>query len=78
MIVFVIVIGPVNLSLLSRWKRRLWLLWTVPAIAGITVAAVFGYMLVAEGWSRHIRTDIITVKDETTGRATTIGWTAFY
>jgi hypothetical protein len=76
--VFVLVIGPINLMLLSRWKRRLWLLWTVPAISGLTVAAVFGYMVLAEGWSRHQRTQVITVKDENTGRATTIGWTAFY
>src|SRR5205823_12860439 len=72
------VIGPVNISLLSRWKRRIWLLWTVPLLSGFTVLAVFGYMLLSEGWSRHLRIETITVLDESTLRAATVGWTAFY
>lgn len=78
MVVFVILIGPVNLTLLARWKKRLWLLWTVPAISAVTVLLVYGYMLVAEGWSRHQRTELLTIKDERSGRATTIGWTSYY
>ena len=76
------VIARGSLPSVARWQIEPaadgLLLWTVPAISGLTVAAVFGYMLVAEGWSRHQRTQVITVKDEATGRATTIGWTSFY
>jgi hypothetical protein len=78
MIVFTLVIGPVNLFVLSRKKRRLWLLWTVPAISAATCAAVFGYMLVSEGWSGQLRTEGLTVLDETSHRASSIGWTGFY
>lgn len=78
MLLFALVIGPVNLLLLSRWKRRIWMLWTTPAISLATCLAVFGYMLIAEGWEGHLRTESLTILDETTHRASTIGWTAFY
>jgi hypothetical protein len=77
-VVFAIVLGPVNLWLLARWKRRIWMLWTVPLISAVTCAAVFGYMVVAEGWSGHLRTDAITVLDQKTQRASTLGWTGVY
>jgi hypothetical protein len=78
MLLFAIVIGPVNLWLLGRKDRRLWMLWTVPTISGATCLAVFGYMLISEGWNGHLRTEAVTLLDETTHRATTYGWTAFY
>jgi hypothetical protein len=78
MIVFTIAIGPVNVMLLSRRKRRIWLLWTVPSISLATCIAVFGYMLIAEGWRGTWRADTLTVLDHGSHRATTIGWTAFY
>jgi hypothetical protein len=78
MVFFAVLIGPVNLVVLSRMNRRIWLLWTAPAISLVTCAAVFGYMLLAEGWEGHLRTEGLTLLDETSRRATTIGWTAFY
>jgi hypothetical protein len=78
MLLFAVAIGPVNLYLLARTKRRIWMLWTVPAIALATCAAVFGTMLCLEGWHARIRTEGLTLLDESTGRASTIGWTAFY
>jgi hypothetical protein len=78
MLLFAITIGPVNLWLLGRKDRRIWMLWTVPTISGATCLAVFGYMLISEGWNGHLRTEAITLLDETTQRATTYGWTAFY
>jgi hypothetical protein len=78
MLCFGIAIGPVNLWLLTRWKRRIWMLWTVPVISATTCAAVFGFMILVEGWSGHLRTEAITVLDQTNHRAATIGWTAFY
>ena len=78
MVLFCVVMGPVNLTVLSRKKRRIWMLWTVPAISLLTCAAVFGYMIVAEGWTGHVRSMGITLLDEKARRATTIGWTAFY
>jgi hypothetical protein len=78
MVGFVTVIGPLNLMFLTRKKRRIWLLWTVPLISLLTCATVFGYMLVSEGWHAHSRTEVLTVLDENARRATTIGWIAFY
>lgn len=78
MCVFTFVIGPLNLWLLDRGKRRIWMLWTVPLISFVTCLAVFGYMIVSEGWRGQLRTEVVTILDENTHRATTYGWTAFY
>ncbi len=78
MLLFATVIGPVNLIVLSRKKRRIWMLWTTPAISVITCLAVFAYATFAEGWNHRVRTEGLTILDEGARRATTIGWTAFY
>lgn len=78
MCAFAVGIGPANVWLLSRWQRRIWLLWTVPAMSMLTCAAVFGYMVIAEGWQGHARVTGLTVLDETEKRATSIGRTSFY
>jgi hypothetical protein len=78
MLLFTIAIGPVNLWLLARKGRRLWMLWTVPAISLVTCLAVFGFMLLFEGWQGHLRTEGVTILDEKSQRAASIGWTGFY
>ena len=78
MLLFAVAIGPVNLIVLSRKKKRIWMLWTTPVISVITCLAVFTYATLAEGWNRHARTEGLTILDERVHRATTIGWTAFY
>lgn len=78
MFLFTMAIGPINLLILSRLKRRIWLLWTTPLISLATCLAVFGYMLVSEGWEGRLRTETVTLLDETTHRATTLGWTGVY
>lgn len=77
-LVFGVVIGPVNIWVLSRMKRRIWMLWTVPVLSLMAATAVFGYALLAEGWTADRRAQVLTVLDETSHRATSIGWTAFY
>jgi len=78
MFLFTLGIGPINVWVLSRLKRRIWLLWTTPAFSLCTCLAVLGYMLVSEGWQGRLRTETLTLLDETTHRATTIGWTGVY
>ena len=78
MLLFAVAIGPANLIVLSRKKRRIWMLWTTPVISLLTCLAVFAYATFAEGWKRHVRTEGLTILDERARRATTIGWTAFY
>lgn len=78
MLLFAVTIGPVNLMFLSRKKRGIWMLWTVPTISLMTCLAVFVYATFAEGWERHTRIEGLTLLNEKTHRATTIGWAAFY
>ena len=78
MLLFALAIGPMNFIVLSRKKRRIWMLWTTPVISLVTCLAVFTYATFAEGWKRRIRTEGLTILDEKARRATTIGWTAFY
>ncbi len=75
---FTVLIGPVNLAVLTRRKRRMWLLWTVPAASVLTCALVVLYVFAGEGWVRYGRTEGLTVLDQRTRRATTLGWTGFY
>lgn len=78
MLVFVVAIGPVNIAWLTRSRRRIWLLWTVPVCSFVTCAALVGYMLLTEGWHGHVRAEGITVLDESSQRAATVGWMGFY
>jgi hypothetical protein len=78
MLVFATVIGPLNLFVLTRMKRRIWLLWTVPVISFVTCMAVLLVMVLAEGWGGHCRLAGITLLDQVTERATTLGHSAYY
>lgn len=78
MLLFAVVIGPVNYMLLARRKKRIWLWWTAPAIAVVASLGVFGYAMLAEGWTGSARSEVMTILDENDRRATTAGLTAFY
>lgn len=77
-LIFSLVIGPVNLIVLSRMKRKIWMLWTVPTVSVAMSLFVFVYALTAEGWRGYSRTRSVTVLDENTHSAATIGVNAFY
>ncbi len=77
-LVFTVLIGPVNLAVLTRRGKRMWLLWTVPAASLLTSALVVLYVFAGEGWVRYGRSEGLTLLDERTRRATTLGWTGFY
>lgn len=78
MLVFVVVAGPVNLIVLWKFRRRIWMLWTVPAVSLVTCLAVFLYSFLAEGWTGHVRTAALTILDQRNHRAATLGLTGFY
>ena len=78
MIAFAVVIGPVNLWYLGRIKKRMWLMWTVPAISLVFCLAVWVYATAAEGWRGRERTEGLTLLDERAAVAITHGMTAFY
>ncbi len=78
MLAFVVTIGPVNIILLNRRKRRTWMLWTIPAISVATTLLVFAYSLLREGITPNTRIAGLTVLDQAGHHATTVGATAFY
>jgi hypothetical protein len=74
----VILIGPVNLVVLSRMNRRTWLLWTIPATSFVTCMMVFVYSMLREGITPDVRMESLTLLDQLNRRASTVGRTAFY
>jgi hypothetical protein len=78
LIAFVVMVGPVNVILLSRMKRRLWLLWTIPAISLVTCLIVFAWSLTREGIVPLTRLEGLTVLDQQNHRATSLGLAAYY
>jgi hypothetical protein len=78
MVLFIVAIGPVNIILLNRKRRRTWMLWTIPAISFATTLLVFAYSLLREGIRPDTRITGLTVLDQATHHATTVGATAFY
>ncbi len=77
-IVFAIAIGPVNLLVLHKLKKRIWMLWTVPLIAILTSLVVFSYALYTEGFHSNSRIRSITILNQKLDTATTIGLDGFY
>lgn len=78
MLAFIIIIGPVNIIYLNRRQRRTWMLWTIPAISVVTTLIVFAYSLLREGITPDTRIAGLTVIDQASHHATTVGVTAFY
>jgi hypothetical protein len=78
MLIFVIIIGPLNIILLNRRKRRTWMLWTIPAISITTTLLVFAYSLLREGVTPTVRITGFTVLDQTSHHAETIGAEGIY
>lgn len=77
-VAFTLLIGPVNLALLTRRRRRIWMLWTVPAMALVASLIVFLYALLSEGLIRVERSASLTVLDQRSHRAATLGWVGYY
>jgi ABC-2 type transport system ATP-binding protein len=77
-VLFSVAIGPVNVWLLSKYRKRIWLWWNVPAISLATCLAVFLYAMMSEGWTARGKTASLTLLDERCHRATTIGYVSLY
>lgn len=78
MLAFIIVIGPVNIVVLRQRNRRTWMLWTIPAISLATTLLVFAYSILREGITPDTRIAGLTVLDQTSHHAATVGAAAFY
>jgi len=78
MLVFAVLIGPVNIRVLTRKKRRIWLLWTVPAFSVLTCVLVVGFMFVSEGWYARARVAGLVFLDEPSQRASALSGLGIY
>ncbi|MDE0020319.1 MAG: hypothetical protein OXT69_02885 [Candidatus Poribacteria bacterium] len=73
-----VLIGPAQLFVLKRIKRREWVYWTTPALSILACGAFVLYASVTIGWRQQTRVVSLTHLDQQTGRAATIGWAAYY
>jgi len=78
MVLFAIVAGPVNVLLLAKHDRRIWLFWTIPALSVFTTFTIICYMLFSEGITPTVRVGGVTILDERSQHATTLGLNGFY
>ena len=75
---FLILAGPVTLVFLSRKGKRFWFLWMLPTISFAVSALVFIMSFLSEGITPRLRLTSVTLLDQVTQEATTIGGTAIY
>jgi hypothetical protein len=75
---FVVGIGPVNYWVLKRYGRLHLFLFTVPAAALVTSAALLAYALVADGLSSRLRARSLTHLDQRTGEAFRVARLSYY
>lgn len=78
MLLFTLLIGPGNILLLNWLKRRMWLLWTIPAIAFVFGSAVLLYSIFNEGIEPRAKTVSITMLDQETRQSVTLALTGYY
>jgi hypothetical protein len=62
--IFAVVIGPVNYFVVWRRKQLYLLVLTIPAIAFVTSAALFGYAMIADGFGVQSRLRSFTLLDQ--------------
>ncbi|MDR0609825.1 MAG: hypothetical protein LBG58_06925 [Planctomycetaceae bacterium] len=77
-IVFAVLIGPVNIYVLSLIKRRIWLMWTVPFTSLAASVLVLGASFFQEGFLRQSSSATYTVLDQQREEAVTFGFVGFY
>lgn len=76
--IFAVVIGPLNYFVLARRKQLHLLLLTIPAVAFITSLLLFGYTIVAHGFSVKARSRSLTFVDQAAQSAVTLSRLSLY
>lgn len=76
--IFTVVIGPLNYFLLARRKQLHLLLVTIPGIAFVTSLLLFGYTIVAHGFSVKARCRSLTYVDQAAQSAVTFNRLSIY
>lgn len=78
MLGFMLLVGPVNLWVLSRLRHRTWMLWTIPAISLLTSVCVLALSLLSEGVTPSVRMESVVILDQVNHRAASLGAVAYY
>ena len=78
LLAFAIVAGPLAVWLAAKYNRRMWLLWAVPAFGLLFSAVIFVSILLVEGVTPTQRRQAITLLDQTTRQAVTLGAVGVY
>ena len=77
-IFFALLIGPVNMLALGFWKRRVWLIWTIPLTSLVASFTVLGLVVFSEGIKTVTSVKSVTILDQRRGEAMTSGIVGFY
>ncbi|MDR1053521.1 MAG: hypothetical protein LBL39_05045 [Planctomycetaceae bacterium] len=77
-ILFAVLIGPVNVFVLRSINRRIWLIWTVPATSLIASFLVLLASFMSEGLLKQASSLTCTVLDQRRDVATTFGFIGYY
>ncbi|MDN5279518.1 MAG: hypothetical protein PWR01_3483, partial [Clostridiales bacterium] len=70
---FAFVIGPVNVYVLHKLKRKIWVFWTVPVASIMCCGIILGYYIVFESSTLKVKKRSFTLLDEKNNRAITMG-----
>lgn len=78
LLLFSLVIGPVNYWFLRRIRQPVLLVLTAPLISGIFVVLLAGYVVAGEGFAVRGRAVTVTMLDQARGQASTRGSASLY
>ena len=76
--VFVLLAGPVNLFLLTKYNKRIWLLATVPALSFLFASAILLYVILSEGFKTDTRIAAGSYLDQRNGMYSSMIQYGFY
>jgi hypothetical protein len=77
-VAFAVVIGPLNLFLFRKGRRRLLILVSIPVLSLVVSAVLLGYALFGEGLSVKVVPRSITYLDQVIKRASHVSKTGYY
>lgn len=77
-LLFALAIGPLNLFVLHRLNKRIWLLWTTPTLAAVATVGVVLYALLSEGTRPLLRLTSVTLLDQSRHEAVMAGLAGYY
>lgn len=70
---FAFFIGPVNVYVLHKMRRKIWVFWTVPVASTVCCLIIFGYYIIFESSTLLIKKRSLTLLDQRYNRAITLG-----